>query len=210
MTEAYLYILTTKYPNWNFATDPEDRVKLYVSCKREAEDSLEEMLEIVKNIGLFYDNKNYVIKLKIGNNLVIKVKACEQAKKYNKMYTSGCFDIFHYGHLNILKRSKEMCDHLIVGVSTDELIEREKGRLPIIPFAERMKMVKAISYVDEVIPQTDKNKQRIVDAYNIDAISVGDDWKGRFPNTTCPVEYVAYTDSVSSTILKGILELQPE
>ncbi|MCM4165613.1 glycerol-3-phosphate cytidylyltransferase [Arenibacter sp. A80] len=126
------------------------------------------------------------------------------------MYTSGCFDIFHYGHLNILKRSKLMCDHLIVGVSTDELILKEKGRLPTIPFNERLKLVKAIIYVDEVIPQTDKNKQRIVDAYNIDAISVGDDWKGRFPHTTCPVEYVAYTDSVSSTILKGILELQPE
>ena len=205
-----MHILTSKYPNWNFVTDPDDRVKLYISSKCEADDSLVEMLEIVKNIGLFYDNKNYIIKLKIGNNLVIKVKASKKAKKYNKMYTSGCFDIFHFGHLNILKRSKEMCDHLIVGVSTDELIEREKGRLPIIPFAERMKMVKAINYVDEVIPQTDKDKQRIVDEYNIDAISVGDDWKGRFPHTTCPVEYVAYTDSVSSTILKEILELQPE
>jgi len=76
---------------------------------------------------------------------------------------------------------------------TDELIEREKGRLPVIPFAERVKLVRAISYVDEVIPQTDKNKQRIVDEYDIDAISVGDDWKGKFPKTTCPVEYVTYT-----------------
>lgn len=210
MTEAYLCILISKYPNWNFVTDPDDQVALYISCKREVHDSLIEMLEIFKNISTFFDNRNYNINLIKGTTLIVKVIHSKQTKKYKKIYTSGCFDILHFGHLNILKRSKEMCDHLIVGVSTDELIEREKGRLPIIPFAERMKMVKAISYVDEVIPQTDKNKQRIVDAYNIDAISVGDDWKGRFPNTTCPVEYVAYTDSVSSTILKGILELQPE
>ncbi len=101
-----------------------------------------------------------------------------------------------------------MCGYLVVGVSTDELIAKEKGRPPVIPFEERIKLVKAISYVDEVIPQVDKNKQRIVDEYNIDAISVGDDWKGRFPKTTCPVEYVAYTANVSSTILKETLQLQ--
>src|SRR5690606_39139402 len=114
MTEAYLHILTSKYPNWNFVTDPDDRVKLYISCKREADDSLAEMLEIVNNIGVFYDNKDCVIKLKKGNTFVIKVKPSKKTKKYKKMYTSGCFDIFHYGHLNILKRSKLMCDHLIV------------------------------------------------------------------------------------------------
>jgi glycerol-3-phosphate cytidylyltransferase len=123
------------------------------------------------------------------------------------MYTSGCFDIFHYGHLNILKRSKQMCDFLIVGVSTDELIEKEKGNRPVIPFEERLRVIESISYVDKVIPQVDKNKQRIVDLHNIDAISVGDDWKGRFPKTTCPVEYLPYTKSVSSTILKNTLKL---
>lgn len=210
MTDSYLHILISKYPNWNFVTDPDDQVKLYISCKCEFDDALTEMLEIVKNIGIFFDNKDYVIKLKKGNTLAIKVKHSKKPKKYNKMYTSGCFDIFHFGHLNILKRSKQMCDHLVVGVSTDELILKEKGRLPIIPFEERIKLVKAINYVDEVIPQTDKNKQRIVDEYNIDAISVGDDWKGRFPKTTCPVEYVAYTENVSSTILKETLHLQPQ
>ncbi|MDG2350243.1 MAG: adenylyltransferase/cytidyltransferase family protein [Flavobacteriaceae bacterium] len=128
--------------------------------------------------------------------------------KHNRMYTSGCFDIFHYGHLNILKRSKELCNYLIVGVSTDDLILREKGHLPVIPFEERFNVVKAIKYVDEVIPQIDKNKQRIVDEYGIDAISVGDDWKGRFPITTCHVEYFPYTKSVSSTILKETLKIQ--
>jgi len=97
---------------------------------------------------------------------------------------------------------------LIVGVSTDELILREKGQLPVIPFEERLNVVKAVKYVDEVIPQVDKNKQRIVDEYGIDAISVGDDWKGRFPVTTCHVEYFPYTKSVSSTILKETLKIQ--
>ncbi|WP_205161198.1 MULTISPECIES: adenylyltransferase/cytidyltransferase family protein [Arenibacter] len=208
MTEAYLDILSSKYAKWKFNVDPNEKVRLSISCKSDFDDALVEMLEIVKNISVFFDNKDYVIKLKKGNTLGIKVKHSKRTKKYKKMYTSGCFDIFHYGHLNILKKSKEMCGHLIVGVSTDELIEREKGRLPVIPFAERVKLVRAISYVDEVIPQTDKNKQRIVDEYDIDAISVGDDWKGKFPKTTCPVEYVTYTASVSSTILKETLQLQ--
>ena len=208
MTEAYFQILSSKYPNWNFNTDPNHKVKLLVSCKFKFEGALLELLEILKNISVFYDNEDYVIKLKKGNTLGIKVKYKKENKKYHKIYTSGCFDIFHYGHLNILKKSKQMCDYLVVGVSTDELIEKEKGRLPVIPFEERIKLVKAISFVDEVIPQLDKNKQRIVDEYNIDAITVGDDWKGRFPKTSCPVEYVPYTANVSSTILKSTLRLE--
>lgn len=210
MTDTYLYILTTKYPNWHFIPDPDDQLTLYICCKCEFDGALAEMLEIVKNLGVFFDNQDYIIKLKKGNTLAIKIKQRKRVKKYNKIYTSGCFDIFHFGHLNILKRSKQMCAHLIVGVSTDELILKEKGRLPVIPFEERVKLVQAINYVDEVIPQIDKNKQRIVDSYNIDAISVGDDWKGRFPKTTCPVEYIAYTENVSSTILKETLQLQPQ
>jgi len=126
---------------------------------------------------------------------------------YNRMYTSGCFDIFHYGHLNILVKSKELCNHLIVGVSTDELIESEKGKRPIIPFEERIKVVQSIGLVDEVIAQTDKNKQRIVDMYDIDAISVGSDWKGRYPKVSCAMEYFEYTKNVSSTILRDALKL---
>jgi len=127
--------------------------------------------------------------------------------KYNRMYTSGCFDIFHYGHLNILIKSKELCDYLIVGVSTDELIEKEKGNRPVIPFHERIKVVQSIGIVDEVIPQKDKDKQKIVDTYKIDAISVGDDWRGRYPKVSCAMEYFPYTENVSSTILKDALKL---
>lgn len=129
------------------------------------------------------------------------------SKKYSRMYTSGSFDIFHYGHLNILKKTKALCDHLVVGVSTDELITKAKGRPPIIPFHERIAVIEALDCVDEVIPQLDKNKQKIVDEYFIDAISVGDDWKGTYPAVTCEMEYFKYTPNVSSTLLKEKLKL---
>lgn len=128
-------------------------------------------------------------------------------KKYQRLYTSGCFDIFHHGHLNILKRSKALCDHLVVGVSTDDLIVKSKGRPPVIPYEERVSIIQALDLVDEVIPQIDKDKQRVVDEYRIDAISVGDDWKGRYPPVTCEMEYFEYTPTVSSTILKEKLGL---
>ncbi len=123
-------------------------------------------------------------------------------KKYRKMYTSGCFDIFHQGHLNILKSTKALCDYLIVGVSTDELILESKGRLPLIPFEERVSILESNKFVDEVIPQVDKNKQVIVDQYQVDAISVGSDWLGKYPPVTCEMEYFDYTPNVSSTVLK--------
>jgi len=131
----------------------------------------------------------------------------QSEKKFGKIYTSGCYDLFHFGHLNILKRSKELCDRLIVGVSTDELILRTKGKKPVIPYEERAKIISSIKYVDEVIPQEDKDKQKIVDKYGIDAISVGDDWKGKYPPVTCEMVYFSYTESVSSTILKDTLKL---
>lgn len=123
-------------------------------------------------------------------------------KKYKKMYTSGCFDIFHQGHLNILKSTKALCDYLVVGVSTDELILKSKGRLPLIPFEERVSILEANKYVDEVIPQVNKDKQAVVDEYSIDAISVGSDWLGKYPPVSCEMEYFDYTPNVSSTVLK--------
>ena len=133
---------------------------------------------------------------------LLSVPDVSSGKKYNRMYTSGCFDIFHQGHLNILKKTKQLCDYLIVGVSTDELIVESKGRPPLIPFEERISILESNRYVDEVIPQVDKNKQKIVDEYSIDAISVGSDWKGKYPSVTCEMEYFDYTPNVSSTVLK--------
>ena len=129
-------------------------------------------------------------------------------KRYKKMYTSGCFDIFHQGHLNILKSTKALCDYLVVGVSTDELILKSKGRLPLIPFEERVSILESNKYVDEVIPQVDKDKQSIVELYGIDAISVGSDWFGKYPPVSCEMVYFDYTPNVSSTVLKQKLNIK--
>jgi len=128
-------------------------------------------------------------------------------------YTTGVFDMFHIGHLNILRRAKEMCDYLIVGVSTDELVESEKQKRPIIPFEERMEIVKSIRYVDEVVPQIDKDKlaafHRLDDKFNV--MFVGSDWKGtpqwieyekQFAPYGVEIVYFPYTKGTSSTILR--------
>lgn len=131
-------------------------------------------------------------------------------------YTTGVFDMFHIGHLNIIKRAKENCDYLIVGVSTDELVQREKNKIPIIPFQERCEIVKAIKYVDQVVPQVDKNKYGAWEKYHFDKMFVGSDWKGtiqwneferEFENVGVEIVYLDYTDGISSTILrKKVLE----
>ena len=205
MENLNLKSLSKKYCNWSFEYNKANEKVLWINGEKD--NDVNEMFEMLKEISSSFHN-NVSIKISNTTRISIAIQKKREGSKYSRMYTSGCFDIFHYGHLNILKRSKDICDYLIVGVSTDELIEKEKGKCPVIPFEERLNVVKAIKYVDEVIPQVDKNKQRVVDEYKIDAISVGDDWKGRFPETTCHVEYFPYTASVSSTILKDTLKLQ--
>jgi len=133
-------------------------------------------------------------------------------KKYKVGYTTGVFDMFHIGHLNILKRAKEQCEHLIVGVSTDELVESYKNKTPIIPFQERMQIVQAIRYVDEVVPQTSRNKMEAYEKIKFDVMFVGDDWKGKplfveveraLKEKGTDVVYFPYTKHISSTILRG-------
>jgi glycerol-3-phosphate cytidylyltransferase len=205
MPKDIIKLFSEKYVNWSFSIDQTDvdMILIYGSI----ENNVSDMFDMLNDLSEHYDN-NMQISINKSSRYSISIRRKDKAAKYSRMYTSGCFDIFHYGHLNILRKTKKLCDYLIVGVSTDELILKEKGKVPVIPFEERIKVVSAIKYVDEVIPQIDKNKQTIVDDYNIDAISVGDDWRGRFPETTCPVEYFVYTASVSSTILKDTLKLQ--
>lgn len=126
-------------------------------------------------------------------------------------YTTGVFDMFHIGHLNILRKAKERCDYLIVGVSTDELCSSYKGKEPIIPFEERKAIVEAIKYVDEVRPQEDRDKFAAWQRIGFDIMFVGDDWKGkplfaelekRFLDVGVTIEYFPYTQGTSSTILR--------
>ena len=131
-------------------------------------------------------------------------------------YTTGVYDMFHMGHLNILKRAKEQCDYLIVGVSTDELVQHDKNKTPIIPFEERCAIVEAIRYVDKVVPQTDKNKFAAWEKYHFNKMFVGSDWKGspqwnRYEKQFAPVGveiiYLDHTDGISSTILRDKLNM---
>ena len=102
----------------------------------------------------------------------------ERTEKKIIGYTTGVFDMFHIGHLNILKRAKEQCDYLIVGVSTDEVVEEYKKKTPIIKFEERIAIVEAIKYVDEVVPQTTMDKMEAWKQLKFDVMFHGSDWKG--------------------------------
>jgi glycerol-3-phosphate cytidylyltransferase len=99
-------------------------------------------------------------------------------KKFKVGYTTGVYDMFHVGHLRIIKRAKEMCEHLIVGVSTDELVQSYKNKTPIIPFENRMEIVAACRYVDEVVPQTSMDKLEAWKNLKFDVMFHGDEWKG--------------------------------
>ena len=130
-------------------------------------------------------------------------------------YTTGVFDMFHIGHLNVLKRAKEQCDYLIVGVSTDELVQHDKNKTPIIPFEDRCKIVEAIKYVDRVVPQINKNKYAAWEKYKFHKMFVGSDWQGtdtwrKFEEEfePCGVEivYLPHTDGISSSILRNKLK----
>lgn len=79
-------------------------------------------------------------------------------KQYKVGYTTGVFDMFHIGHLNLLKKAKEHCDYLIVGVSTDEVVQSYKNKTPIIPFEERIAIVQELKCVDQAVPQTSMDK----------------------------------------------------
>ncbi len=135
-------------------------------------------------------------------------------RKFAKGYTTGVFDLFHVGHLNILEKAKGQCEHLIVGVSTDELVQGYKKKTPIIPFEERIRIVSAVRYVDEVVPQTSMDKFVAWEQLRFDAIFHGDDWKGsklyeeiekKFLDVGVEVVYFPYTKGTSSTILADVL-----
>lgn len=135
--------------------------------------------------------------------------------KYKVGYTTGVYDMFHVGHLRLIKRAKEMCDYLIVGVSTDELVQSYKNKTPMIPFEQRTEIVAACRYVDEVVPQTTMDKLVAWNTLHFDVMFHGDEWKGtplynkyedEFAKVGAEIVYLAHTEGVSSTMLAEKLD----
>lgn len=132
-------------------------------------------------------------------------------KKYKIGYTTGVFDMFHIGHLNIIRRAKEQCEHLIVGVSTDEVVESYKHHLPVIPFENRIAIVEACKYVDEVVPQNSMDKFEAWQRLKFDVMFHGSEWKGtdlyneyerKFAAVGVEIIYLTPTAGISSTMLR--------
>ena len=132
-------------------------------------------------------------------------------KKYKIGYTQGVFDMFHIGHLNLINHAKEFCDHLIVGVNSDELVEKYKHKKPVINETERAEIVSNIKAVDECVISDTLDKEIAFERYHFDAIFIGDDWKGnpRWKQTEIDMAkhgadliYLPHTYGISSTVLR--------
>jgi len=130
------------------------------------------------------------------------------AKKKVVVYTGGVWDMFHVGHLNLIKKSKSKGDVLIVGVNTDEFVQQYKNKTPVIPYKDRVKIVKSCKHVDKVVKQTVLNDIRTLKRYKVDIVTIGDDWKDKYDEGLewmkkhGRVIYLPYTKGVSSTFIK--------
>ncbi|MFI8190790.1 adenylyltransferase/cytidyltransferase family protein [Streptomyces sp. NPDC085946] len=131
-------------------------------------------------------------------------------------YAPGVFDLFHVGHLNILRRAREHCDRLVAGVCSDDLVERLKGRPPVVPLSERLEIVRSVRYVDETFVASVDDKIEIWRDVGFDVIFKGDDWLGtdvwtrleaEFARVGVEVVYFPYTAHTSSTLLRHALDL---
>ncbi|WP_313606371.1 adenylyltransferase/cytidyltransferase family protein [Comamonas jiangduensis] len=129
-------------------------------------------------------------------------------------YTTGVFDLFHVGHINVLRNAKSMCDRLIVGVTIDELVAY-KNKKSVIPFEERIEIVRACKYVDLAVPQMTMDKMDALNRYKFDIMFVGDDWYGTdkwedfdksFSSRGVKIIYFPYTKSTSSTLINETLK----
>lgn len=129
-------------------------------------------------------------------------------------YTAGVYDLFHIGHLNLLKNAKGMCDKLIVGITVDELVAY-KGKQAMIPFADRAEIVRSVKYVDSVVPQYDMDKLTMCKKLGASIMFVGDDWydtekwnkyEKEFKKAGIKIVYFPYTKNVSSTKIREALK----
>lgn len=136
-------------------------------------------------------------------------------KKYNIGYTTGVFDMFHIGHLRILQRAKEQCNYLIVGVSSDEIVQKYKNKIPIVNVIDRMEIISSIKYVDKVVMQEDMDKYKAWEKLHYDVLFHGDDWKktemynsieSKLGEVGVDVVYLPHTPGISTTILTEIIQ----
>lgn len=127
-----------------------------------------------------------------------------------KVITYGTFDLLHFGHINLLERAKSLGDYLIVAVSTDEFNWNEKNKKCYYSYDDRIHMLNAIKYVDEIIPEEDWNQKLTdVDKYDVDVFVIGDDWKGKFDfleEKGVEVVYLPRTPQISTTKIKNDLK----
>ncbi len=130
-------------------------------------------------------------------------------------YIAGIFDLFHIGHVNLLRNATSMCDHLIVTVGTDELVINYKNKAPLIPFEQRIEIVRSCKYADTVILQEDRNFFEAWKKIKFDIMFIGGDWYGaeeiqtlekKFKEVGVRVIYLPYTKNISSTMIKKVLD----
>ncbi|TXK17739.1 adenylyltransferase/cytidyltransferase family protein [Homoserinibacter sp. GY 40078] len=131
-------------------------------------------------------------------------------------YAAGAYDLFHIGHLNILKHAKSACDHLIAGVVSDEMLIATKGRAPVVPLAERLEIVQSVRFVDEAVAEVVPDKLDTWKKLRFDIFFKGDDWRGtekglrlerEFAKVGVEVVYFPYTMTTSSTALRRALDV---
>ncbi len=124
-------------------------------------------------------------------------------------YTTGCFDVYHDGHVNFLKNCKKLCNKLIVGVTSDDKIKQEKNREPIFNIEQRIKILESCKYIDVVIEHHDNNKQDSHHKLKYDILFIGDDHfkeeEYETMNELCKVIYIPYTSNVSSSSIRSKL-----
>lgn len=133
-------------------------------------------------------------------------------KQYQIGYTTGVFDLFHVGHLNLLERCKEYCEKLIVGVCTDEYSLETKNKLPVIPYHERARIIESLKCVDHVVPMRETDKLVAWNNLHFNVLFSGDDWKGseryqkteeQFSSLGVDIVYFPYTTGISTTAIRG-------
>lgn len=126
-----------------------------------------------------------------------------------KVITFGTFDVFHIGHVRLLKRAKQQGDYLIVGISSDELNISKKGRAPVYPLASRQEIIESLRFVDEVfVEESLEKKRQYINDFKADILLMGDDWEGKFDEFSdiCEVRYLPRTPSISTTELIEIIK----